>query len=163
VTFAKKRSTRSILLSIALTLGLVAPTFAASQSATSTETLTVNASITLTGVPTSLSYGSTLGAQKLSATMTGVHVFTNNPTGMKVTATASDLTAGGNTIAATNRAFKFGGSAEVPYTTANTVLTTFPGPVPDTAADIVASVNVPANAMPGAYTGSVTITAVTNP
>lgn len=163
---------RFTALALAAAMALALPGAALGVSSTASETLTVQAQVTLTGVPASLAYGSGLGGATLTAPTFTASVSTNNPSGATFAVVASDLTNGANQIAASNRAFKLSPTgAPIAYTgPAGTkqTLKTWAEPIDgQTAASgqmpVTASVAVPAGAIPGAYTGSVTFHADVNP
>lgn len=175
-----------VALTLALTLAIPASTLAISQA--SSETLTVTSTISLTGVPASLAYGSGLGGATLTAPNFSATGITNNVAGAKFTVQATDLsrTGGGGTIASTARRLRVtlaqapappGASVTAPYNAAAPG-GAYPGPA-GTASQIAnvtqatdsagvvlsvdASVVVPANAVPGAYTGTMTFSFTDNP
>lgn len=182
MTYAKKG--RAAIVALALMLMLPTATFAV--EATSTETLTVQSTITMTGVPASLAYGSGLGGATLSAPEIHIALATNNFSGANLAVRASDLarTGGNGTIASTARRVRIsfsgtstGWTATAPYVNnAAAPGNAYPGPANATSqlangtqatsglvVDTVMSVVVPAGAVPGTYTGSVTFVFTDNP
>ena len=168
-TRAKKR-TGSLILAAVLALALPASAFAASTSSTVTESLTVAASISMTGIPASLDYGSSTAGTNVVAPEFTAAVSSNNASGWSVAVNATDLTNGGGTIPATNRQYSMAGSG---YTaTGGGSPVSYPGgdfvianrATPGSANVFVTSrISIPAAASPGAYTGSAVFTASTNP
>lgn len=170
-THAKKRSALGTILAVVAIFAIgVSPTLAASTSATSTESLTVTASISLSGVPASLSYPSVNAGQLAQAPEFTAAVSSNNATGWTFAVNATDLTAGSNVIVKTQREYSMAGTG---YTmTGGGSPTAYPGgdfvlgsTTSGGSANVFTTsrVNVPANAAPGTYTGSAVFTASTNP
>lgn len=176
------------LVAVAM-LALPGTTLAASQSSSTAQTLTVNSTVTLTGVPASVNYGSGLGGVTLSgpANSTSIVGQTNNPTGLDLTVSFSDLarTGGGGTIVATANRLTVSASttsadcgASSPFASATTAA--YAGPA-GTAWTICSrssagsstfagsgktwtyQLDVPAAAVPGTYTGTATWSAVEKP
>lgn len=169
----------SIALAGILALTVAAPAFAASQSSTATESLTVGSQVSVTNVPTSLLYGSTIGGADLTANL-NVEVSTNHPSGITLSLEASDLTrtGGGGTIADTQRSFSFSrNNSPFPsgisephangstwgYSGSATTIASSSGPIGPANWAAVSTIHVPADAVPGDYTGELTFTVSTNP
>lgn len=163
MTYAKKG--RALIVALAMTLALASPTFA--LTSTASETLTVDAQVTLTGVPASISYGSGLGGTRTGAQFT-VNATTNGAAGMTLTVAGSALTNGASTIAATNRSFDLAAYNCGPV---NNNPSTLSGGGPHNVCTsgqtatvpITPKITVPPTQAPGAYTGTLTVTAVANP
>lgn len=166
---------RSLILALAAVLALASPAFGAASSPV-TETLTVLASTTLTGVPASLTYGSSLaGATVTSGTAFTMTASSTSPAGYNVSWAATDLTSGANTILSTARSFLLttpgAGCATVGASTGYTIAPgkAYNGPAGTAqnvvnrttagscaVAGVVLSVAIPAGAIPGPYTGTTT-------
>jgi len=172
------RTVVAVVAALSLVLSVAGTTLAASQSSTAAETLTVGSQVSVTNVPASLSYGSTIGGATLSANL-NVEMSTNHPTGVTLTLDASDLTrSGGGTIASTNRLFTFARNnspfpsgitethadgSEWSYTGSPTTIASSSGPIGPANYAVVSKVFVPADATPGDYAGTLTFTVATNP
>ena len=182
-THARKR----LPLALGLALALVVPgsALAVESSSATSETLTIQAQITLTGIPASIAYGSGLGGDTLSAGMPSVQVSTNNPSGYTFDWSATDLTASGGTIASTQRRLladngfceptqsTLGCWIDVVYRSGGS--NAYPGPAGfrDVIANnevaatdtysLTLSVVISAAQVPGNYTGTATFFATTNP
>lgn len=197
MTHAKKAITRT-LLAFVLAIALPASAFAA--EATVTESLTIDSTISITGIPSSISYGNGLSGHRfevtpsISAWVEGpdivVTVTGNNPDGLTLSMTATDMTrtGGGGTIPASarfvsvtgdpgssityNGTFYDGGydqpsqdrSVNASYGTAGVsqVLATTSGAVTDKVLGVDLSIDVAGGTPPGDYTGSVTFAAIDN-
>lgn len=171
---------RKLAILVALVATLAAPASVFAVSSTVTETLTVQSQITMTGVPASYSFGSSLGGNTVSAPSFSVTITSNSPNGYAWDVSATDLSAGSQSIAATNRLFKVtppdpatcsvatkwtaagGGSYTGPANTFERLCSTA-GAGPDQTFAVVSKVAIPGSAVPGAYTGSVTFRAQVNP
>lgn len=175
-TRAKKGA--SILIGLALALALPGAALAASQSSTAAESLTVGSQVSVTNVPTSLAYGSTIGGATLSANL-NVEMSTNHPTGVTLTLDASALsrTGGGGSIPSTNRLFTFTrnnspfpsgisdthvNGSEWSYTGSPTAIASSSGPIGPANYAVVSKIFIPADAVPGDYAGTLTFTVATN-
>lgn len=167
------RRTRALVGALALTLALAGPTLGATATQSASETLTVNSTLTLTGVPATLAYGSGVGGATLSAPAFTAVSTTNNPAGVVVSATVNALTSNGNTIALTNRSVllaqgtSWTGCSEMsgnalPFTKTFTAasMNLYQRTTAGTCEAVVTpKVTIPASAVPGAYTGTFTLTA----
>ena len=174
------RTLAALVAALSLVLSVAGTTLAASQSSSASESLTINSTISLVGVPASLSYGSGLGGETRTAPQFTITATTNNPTGLSGTITASNLTSNGNSIAATQRRFL----ASAPNVGEGWTLDggstgwitapgkAYPGSVMPWFAAAAAgsfspkltpSVVVPVAAVPGTYTGTLTISVSENP
>jgi len=130
------------LIAVAAMLALPASTFAASES------LNVNATTSITGgVPASVSYGSNDAGTTAVASAFTVTFTTNDPLGLTLSVGGSDLVSGANTITATNRATFID----------SVVLPSKDFAVGAGSSIITPRVSIPAAAVPGAYTGTFTI------
>jgi hypothetical protein len=94
-----------IIITAAAALGLPASAFAANSTpSTSTTTVLVGASITLTGIPAAIDFGSGVPGDTKTATFFTATVATNNLTGYSVSVTTTAMAGAGpsnaNTIAA---------------------------------------------------------------
>lgn len=160
--------TRSIVLAAALALALPGSTLAASTSGSSPESLSVAATISMV-VPASIAYTGT-GTQTAAVSISGLD--TNNPTGLAVTATvnatgAGKITPASRSLSAVTVGSGWTGSAAnpAPWSTGSEAVTlaTYPANAPAAKTiSFTSSVNASAYA-PGAFTGSMNFTAITNP
>lgn len=179
------RRMTAIFAAAVLSLAFSVPAFASTANQVSTETLTVQSTISITGVPASIAYGSGLGgATVTSGAGFTINISGNNPTGITLAWQPSDLTGTpSGTIAATNNRYVKLSSAGAPCATvgASSGYTTAPGKQyigpSGTAQNIVAStgaatcavsgvvlsVVIPAAAVPSAYTGTSTFIVSDNP
>lgn len=167
-----KKST-SIILAGALALALPGAALAASSApVVANESLTVLSTITFTGAPTSIAYGSALGGATATGPRSIITFGTNSANGARLTVDATALTSGANSIAASNRSYLMGWEAGGQptggtlkggaYTGAGFVLANTTGTANATV-NMSPQVNVPASAVPGAgYTGTSTFTVVEN-
>lgn len=146
------------------------PALAASTSATSSESLTVAASISLSGVPATIAYPSVTAGQTAVAPEFTAAVSSNNATGWTFAVNATDLTAGTLVIVKTQREYTVSGTGFT--ATGGGSPTAYPGGDFTLASRTTGGANnvfvtsrvvVPAAAAPGAYTGSAVFTASTNP
>lgn len=146
------------------------PALAASTSATSSESLTVTASISLSGVPATLTYSSVNAGQLSTAPEFSAAVSSNNVSGWTFAVNATALTAGAATIPATAREYVVSGTGFT--ATGGGSPTAYPGGDFTLASRTTGGANnvfvtsrviVPAAAAPGAYTGQAVFTASTNP
>lgn len=184
------RRPRALLAALALTLALAGPASAATSTQQSSETLTVQSTVSLTGLPTSLAYGSGVTGSTLSAPAFTLTASTNSTAGLKVVWAATNLTSASGSIAASNRYLKIGSE---PTGSGGALLqggiamwangdgnaytgTGANGTTPGTdqtvatsaaAGDVVisgavAKVKVPANAVPGSYAGTLVFRAIEN-
>lgn len=157
-------------LIVGAVLVLALPGAALATSSTATETLTVQSTLTLTGVPATIAYGSGLAGTTLSSTPMSIVVTTNSPTGLTFSAGATKLQGalwGGN-IAVSNRSFTVNGGAAITYAVAENAkqtLKTFAAAVDATsgAMSVVSRVAIPAASAPDSYSGSLTFYADVNP
>lgn len=167
----RARSVRAIILSLAIALGGASPALAVETSATTAEDLTVLATITMTGVPASISYGGANVGDSPQSALQAVTINTSNPNGARLEVSASNLT-GAGTIPSTARSFTnvssdnagtigggaYPGPAGVRFVLFNRTAV-FPSPIVVNFRSVIA---IPSSATPGAYTGSLTFFAVTN-
>lgn len=165
------RKVRPIIFAVALAVAGASPALAASTSSTTTESLEVTSSISLSGVPASLAYSSVNAGATASAPEFTASVSSNQASGWTLSVDATDLVSGGNAIAMTQRTYVVsgnfanftatGGGSSVAYPGGPFVLATRNS---GGAADVflTSRVAVPANAVPGVYTGSAVFTASTN-
>lgn len=163
---------RSGLMALAFMLVLPSTALGITTTSQSAESLNVIASITLTGVPASTAYADSPAASTVAAALMNIQASSNNATGFRVDVSATALTGNGNTIAATQRRFNCtvtgtspsdactGSDVNYPGGTMNMTWTNVAG-----SADMAFTpkVAIPPNAVPGAYTGTLTFTAYTNP
>ena len=165
------RSARAVLFAVVIALGGASPAFAASTSSSTTESLEVTASISLTGIPASLSYSSVNAGATASAPEFTAQVISNHSAGWSLSIDASNLTAGGNTIPNTAREFVCAGNFANFQCTGGGSPVAYPGSpwvigsrATGGMADIfiTSRINVPGNTAPGLYTGSAVFTASTN-
>ena len=147
----------SALLGLVLALAIPGSTLAATASSTSTESLGVAVSISITGVPPTLSYGAANNAGDL-ATAPSFHVTgsSNNGMGWEIRLNASALTSSGGTIPKSARSIAGADAGTVNYAD-DIALTGTDGPG-DKSADLTMRVQIPASAAAGNYTGSATFT-----
>ena len=173
---------RAFVAAVAAALLAAPAAYAVEQSSVISESLTVQAQLTMTGVPASIAYGTGLAGDTLSSGFTVV-ITTNNPTGYHFDVAASDF-AGGGGIASTQRRFLVDNGACDPSqavlgcwispTWRSGGSNAYGGPAgtrvvlannETTAADtygMTLRVVLPSGATPGAYTGSATFYATTN-
>lgn len=164
------RKARALIFAVALALGSVTPALAVETTSTTTESLDVLASITLTGVPASLSYGGRLAGETVLTAQQDVIVGTTSPTGARLEVKGTNLT-GPGTIPATARSFVNVGSNDTgtigggALPAADTYLSlfnrgaSFAGPI---TVSFKVSLAIPPSAAVGSYSGSLTFRAVTN-
>jgi hypothetical protein len=173
-----RRKIAAIIAALSLALSVPGAALAATASQTANEALTVNSQITLTGLPPNINYGSGLGGETKSSPAFTLTATTNNAAGLKVTWAASNLTSGSNVIDASSRrlfvptftgctaadGFNVIPAAPVSYGVAGTDKLVCSRTTAGTATltDVVASVVLPAAAVPGAYTGTTTFKATEN-
>lgn len=165
------RKVRPIIFALLVAVGGASPALAASTSSTTTESLEVTSSISLTGVPASLTYSTVNSGATAQAPEFTASVSSNQANGWTLSVVATDLTSGGNTIATTARAYVVAGNFANFTATGGGSFVAYPGGPfvlatrgTGGAADVflTSRVAVPANAAPGVYTGSATFTASTN-
>ena len=84
---------RSLILVVIVLLAM--PSLALADSATSNETLTIEASITMTGVPATIDYGSGAPGDRLQAGSFTIHTQTNSYTGATLTTNGLGFDVGG--------------------------------------------------------------------
>lgn len=173
---------KAVVIGLALALALPSSAFAASQSSPISEDLTVQSTLTLAGVPASVTYGTGLGGTTRAAAPFNLTTSTNSTAGMTLTWSATNLTNGGGSILASARSLKVGADPDSPTPTCNLpggfatwgngngasygapagtaklVCDTL-GATNITLSGVVLSVAVPANATPGVYSGTTTFTA----
>jgi hypothetical protein len=171
---------RPLTLALVASILLVSPVLGAASSPAS-ETLTVSATTTLTGVPASIAYGASLAGNTVTSgsAMTWT-ASSNNGAGFTVNWAATNLTTTGGTIAAVpNRYLLLTGAgtgcatvgALSGYTTAPGMGYNGPAGSPQAIVNrtsngtcaitgVVLSVTIPAGAVAGAYTGTTTISVV---
>jgi len=161
----------AVVLAALLSVAAVSPAFAATQ--TVTESLTVNATLTATCSPSSISYGSIDAGSTSAWQQVDCTISTNNAHGWAATLQGSDFTAGANTIDKSKRDGRvssstgsvtvlnpgvvkpfgagnsFDGSQDVCFTTAAGASEN---------CRIETRVNIPATQAAGAYAGSYTVT-----
>lgn len=101
----RARSMRAILFAVIVGAAGASPAFAAEASSTVSESLTVQAYVSLTGVPATIAYGTSIGGDVKSGGTFELTAATNNAAGLRIEVAASDLTTGGGTIPKSNRAF----------------------------------------------------------
>lgn len=178
-TNAKKRAA-AVGLALALALALPGSALAAT-SGTVSETLSIGSDISITGLPASIAYGQVSAGGTAEGTVNGIAVYTNDPNGLTLTLTASDLarTGGGGTIAKEQRSFSvsmqsqgigmtfasvtapFAGGAFVSYT-GPVAIGTSSGAIDASSFAIKVRVAVPTDAVPGDYTGTLTLNVAIN-
>lgn len=156
------RTMRAAVAALALALS-IAP---AAMAASITETLSVNSSLVVTGIPASIDYGSADPATTTATVPVNATVVTNAP-GWQLRMSGSDFT-GPATIAKMQREGQidqpaFGSSAVTSFTNfANSAFdgtnVTASGPTGSTGVNMQFRVNVPAAQAPGAYSGTITYT-----
>lgn len=167
----RARTLRAIIFALLIAVGGASPALAASTSSTTTESVEVTTSISMTGVPASLTYSTVNAGATAQAPEFTASVSSNQANGWTLSVDATDLVSGGNTIDRTQRAYIMsgnynnftatGGGSPVAYPGGPFVLATRgTGGAADVF--ITSRVAVPANAAPGVYTGSAVFTASTN-
>lgn len=159
------------VIALALSLALPSSALAATTSGTTSESLTLAASISMT-VPASVTYAAQGGGTFL-ATVPITNVSTDNTTGLSIYGTFSTLT-GPATIAVTNRAFLHdGGLGTIPDASTTDLnygditdagqgylfvnLNAATAPKSGSWSSLVQNVTAP-----GTYSGTITFTAATN-
>lgn len=170
MTYRIRRALAPVVFAVIVAVAGASPALAASTSQAATESLTVTASITLTGVPASLTYPASNAGQLAVAPEFTAGVSSNNASGWTLAVNATALSSGGNTIATTAREYVVsgtgftatGGGSPVAYPGGDFVLA---NRATAGAANVFTTsrVIVPAGAAPGAYVGTATFTASTNP
>lgn len=184
MTYAKKA--RALIAALVLTVAIPTGVFAA-ESTNVAESFTVASTIAVSGIPSSIPYGSgsTLGGNTITASSPiTVTYSTNNATGARLTMTGTDFTHANGTIPSTARFVSVvvpagnawivpnptyfdgdtfdgsvnaaAGAAGVPVNLVNTTKGI------EIVAAVHLSVHVPTDAVPGAYTGTVTFTVADN-
>ena len=176
-TIMQARKPRALLAALALTLALATP--ALGVTSTTSETLTVDAQITLTGVPATLDYGNHLAGGLAAPMRFPVTVSGNSP--WTLTLAMSDLVSGDDVIPSTARKIDNASSAPVagvtftaPYADTEGSAP-YPGPA-DSPVEIMSAsepaeatlgvgvhVAIPATAAAGVYSGTLTFTATATP
>ena len=136
------------------------------SAATIDESLTVNSTLTVTGIPASISYGSIDPGSTSAAYPVNATVVTN-AAGWQLRMSGSDFT-GPATLGKINREGQidqppFGTSAVTSWTNfANSAFdgssVTASGPTGSTAVNMAFRVNIPGGQAPGNYTGTITYT-----
>lgn len=160
------------LLSLAAAAALAASLPGAALAQSVPETLTVPASLTVTGVPASIDYGSVSDGTQ-SAVVNFRPIISSNGT-VTFDASGGDFTSGGDSIGQDAREWQFSGdfnwaTNNPPGTNAWVTTSTVEGVSPvggcggfcDPTSgqfDIDLRVNVPADSPPGAYSSSITLT-----
>ena len=177
---------RRALVALALTLSLVVPgTAMAATSLSTAETLTVNSTLSITGLPASSSYGAGLAGANRAATAFNVAFSTDNPAGLKFMWQSSNLSrvGGGGTIPALNNKFLRFPTAAIGTGTCTlpgglSTWSTAPGAAAAGTADFtvcttsvatdltfngaVLSVTIPSGTAPGDYTGTTVLKVTDN-
>ena len=163
-----RRSRGATVAALFLTLGLAGPTLGANATQSTSETLTVSPTISLTGLPATVAYGTGVAGDTRTSIMFDLNASTNNAAGLRLTWTAQPLTDGGSTIPVTQRRLlvsSAGGCSLIsPFTTPSPQpfvgAAGFDRSVCESAAPGAAvlsgvqlSVVIPPDAVPGAYTG----------
>lgn len=184
--FSILRRAIAVVASLALLAATAGTTLGASTSSNIDITLQVSSTLSLTGVPASLDFGSGLGgANRVTpAQTTSIVANTNLATGLKLNLSISDLTrtGGTETIAATQYRLTTSSqpdAADCPNAPTGLASTAplYPGGQwticnRSTAGSVSFAgagktwsfiIGIPAAATPGAYTGTATWTAVENP
>lgn len=176
---------RALVAAVALTMALTGTTLASSQSSATAQTLAISTTLTLTGVPASVNYGTGLGGVTLAgpANAANVQVSSNNPSGVRLGLAFTDLarTGGGGTIVSTANQIRISAVAVASDCTGGATWGTntmraYPGPAdsewimcsratagtinfPGTGKTWQYEVLLPAAPAPGTYTGTATWTA----
>lgn len=167
--YTRARALRAVLFALVIAAAGASPAFAASTSSTTTESLEVTSSISMTGVPATLSYSSVNAGQSAQAPEFTANVSSNQVSGWTLTVDSTDLVSNGNTIAKTQRQYVIsgtgftgtGGGSPVNYPGGPFTLATR-GTAGSADVFITSRIGVPPEAAPGVYTGSAVFTAATN-
>lgn len=88
------RKLTALALGTALALSMVGSAFAATDTQNANTTLNVNASITLTGLPATIDFGSGIVGDVVAAPQFTLNVETNNTAGYSLKFKASDMVSG---------------------------------------------------------------------
>jgi hypothetical protein len=152
------------LVALALALALPGATFATTATSAVDESVTVLGTISMTGVPASLTYSSGGPGDLVSAPTFTATISTNNPTGAKFTWEAGPLTSGTATITPDQRRIKVGTAADVAYPGSGQQQLANTTSASTDAYAVTLKILIP-NVPPGVYAnpGSVTFRAISNP
>jgi hypothetical protein len=170
-----RRSRGATVAALFLTLALAGPTLGATATQSTSETLTVSPTISLTGLPATVAYGTGVAGDTRTSIMFDLNASTNNAAGLRLTWTTTNLTDGGSTIPFSQRHLLVtsasGCSLISPFTTPYPqpygVTAGVDRPVCESAAPGAAGLSgvqlwvvIPPDAEPGAYTGTTTFKAI---
>lgn len=134
-----------VLVAIIATLALPVSAFAATSQG-SAETLVVNATMSVSGLPTTLNYGANDAGAMATAGVINLNVTTNDPTGVTLSASGGVLTSPDGTIAASARAVKIDGVVQGSKHYAGAA-----------SPAVEPRVDIPSGAPAGTYTGTFTV------
>lgn len=161
---------RALVVALILAVTIAPAVLAESASSNVSESLTAPATISAT-VPASLAYTADTGAGAgyYRGSLAVTDVDTDNPAGLTVKLTASTLVSGGATVPLTDRQFEFIGPAG-PWTRTATMYgtasitdrTIATSAAPVSGATLTLDAQVRNVTVPGAYTGTLTLTFTTN-
>lgn len=167
----RARTLRAIIFALLIAVGGASPALAVETSSTTTEGVSVLATISMSGVPASISYGAVNAGDTPQSATQNIILSTSNPNGARLEVAASDLT-GSGTIPSTARTFgglgandggTLGGGAYPGPAGTRLLLfnrgVAFAGPI---TVSFNVTLAIPSNAVPGTYTGSLVFFAVTN-
>ncbi len=152
-----RRSFAAIVAAFALVLSVAGAAFAADQSVDVTQSITVNATTTLTVDASSVSFGTWLAGESTAEHVLNVAYASNNTAGISVDVAATDFTSGANTIAKANETASVDGGGATAVDGLNLADTS--GPTAYSSHTVGLVVNVPAIAVSGVYGSTLTFTA----
>ncbi len=144
----------SLLAAAAMTLSVAGTSLAANASMSAAETLTVNGAVALTGVPSTIDYGTILPGGEATVAPFGIHLSTNAAAGATLAITGTDF-AGPSPIPTANRVIGVDASSGT---------SSFSQSYAAGSHDLIVNlgVNVPEGTVSGAYTSTLTFSATTN-
>ena len=154
-----RRSLVALAAALSIALMSTGGVFAAGASDSVTQTVTVQSYTTLTVDPASVSFGSTLANNVVDAdSPLSITWASNNAAGISVDVAVTDFTSGANTIAKSNETLDTGAG----YVTADGHnLASTSGPTSGSATAAL-RLNVPAVAVSGNYSSTLTVAATEN-
>lgn len=147
---------RIYALAAALVAALTVAAPVAAVTATTTDSVEVSSSVTISGVPATLSYGTV--APGTTATQT-VNITVAGNVSWRLRLVASPLTSGANQINCTHRLYAYDGGSLANFTTsgANCETSTMRnGAAGSTTFPVRLALSVPVATAPGTYSGTVT-------
>lgn len=163
----------SLFLGAVLALTVTTSAFAATSTAISSESLNVLATVSITGVPATIDYGSSPSGATVSSSPMTIVVSTNNAAGFNFTLTATNLTGAGTIPSSARRinctmtsaGTQFPGAlcsgSDAAYPGGSNVALGATNAAGDATFATTTKVVIPGSAPAGAYSGTLTFTATT--